>query len=280
MIYLLLSIIFSSMISIVMRVGETRAKNKTSMLAVNYLTCMITGVLSIGPGNIFTGAEGTGYALGLGAINGFFFMSALMASQYCIARTGIVLPSVFSRMGALLVPLGFSILLFGELPSAIQIIGSVLAIAGILLMNLKGGSSGRLNHAPALFMLLFVEGMASAMTKIYQETGNTALSDNFLLYTFSSAFLICLIVLIAKKERPGLNELFFGAMIGIPNFLGTRFMLRALERMPAIIAYPCRSVTSIALIAIVGVLVFKEKLSKRQIAAMAVIVVALALLNI
>lgn len=281
MIYLVLSIILNSLMSIAMRAGENRVKYKISMIAGNYLTCVVTGILWIGPGNIFPDAERMGYALGLGGISGLFFMSALISVQYCIPRTGIVLPSVFSRMGALLVPLGFSILLFGEAPSFMQIIGSVLSVVGILMMTLqKGGEKAGRAPAPLLLMVLLTEGVACSMMKIYQETGNTVLSDQFLLYTFASACLLCVIVLIARKERPGLRELFFGILIGFPNYACTRFMLRALEQMPAIIVYPCRGVGAIALITLAGVFVFKEKLTRRQIAAMLVIVAAVALLNL
>lgn len=282
MIYLLLSIILNALMSIAMRMGENRVKYKISMLAISYFTCTITGILWIGPGNIFPEAERMGYALGLGAVSGAFFMSALISVQFCISRTGIVLPSVFSRMGALLVPLGFSILFFGDTPSIMQIIGSVLSVAGILMMTLQKGGGEKTGRAPILLLMLVLltEGLACSMMKIYQETGNTVLSDQFLLYTFTSACLLSAIVAIAKKERPGLSEVLVGIMVGFPNYACTRFMLRALERMSAIIVYPCRGVGAIALITLAGVFVFKEKLSRRQIAAMIIIVAAVALLNI
>jgi len=281
MIYLLLSIVLNAFMSIAMRVGENKVKYKISMLAGNYLTCVVTGILWIGPGNIFPSAERMGYALGFGLMNGAFFMSALISVQYSISRAGIVLPSVFSRMGALLVPMGFSILMFGEKPGVMQIVGSILSVVGILMMTLqKGGEKS--NRAPALLLMavLFMEGLSCSMMKVYQETGNTMLSDQFLLYTFASACLLCVIVLILRKERPGLKELIFGILIGFPNYACTRFMLRALEQMPAIIVYPCRSVGAIALITLAGVFVFKEKLTRRQMAAMLVIVAAVALLNL
>jgi drug/metabolite transporter (DMT)-like permease len=207
-------------------------------------------------------------------------MSALISCQYCISRTGIVLPSVFSRMGGLLVPLAFSILLFGEMPGAFQIIGSVLAITGILMMTAQGRSGQKISCIPILVLVLITEGVANSMTKVYQETGNTVLSDQFLLYTFMSACLLCVITLIARRERPGLNELIFGTLIGVPNFINTHFMLRTLERMPAVIVYPSRSVGALALITLTGILVFKEKLSRRQVIAMVIIVAALLLLNL
>lgn len=279
MVFLLLTILCGSALSIVMRASEGRVKSKTCMLAANYLTCMVMALCFIGPGNIFPAADGIGRTFGLGMLNGVFYMTALMANQYNIARNGVVLPSVFSKMGALLVPLVVSIFLFGEIPGMLQVIGFVLAIAGILLINLRSGGGNTASMA-ALLLLLCTEGCASSMAKVYRELGNPALSDNFLFFTFTSAFMLCVIVILAKKEKPGVRELLFGMMIGIPNFLAARFVLRALKELPAVIVYPSRSVGTILVITLAGVLAFREKLSRRQSIAMLVILAALVMLNI
>ena len=69
---LILAIIASSLVSIMMRVGEGRAKNNISMLSVNYFLCMILAIIYTGVGNLMQTGEGLGTAMGLGSINGFF----------------------------------------------------------------------------------------------------------------------------------------------------------------------------------------------------------------
>lgn len=249
------------------------------MIAANYFTCMVMAICFLCFGKkLLPTTDGLSKTFGLGMLNGVFFMTAMMSNRYNINRVGVVLPNLFSKLGALLVPLVISILLFGELPGTLQIIGFVLAILAIILMNARGGSQGGAATA-TLFLLLFMEGMASSMSKIYREVGNPLLSDHFLLFTFTSACLLCIAVLIYKHEKPGWNEMLFGAMIGIPNFLAARFVLKALETLPAIIVYPSRSVGTIVIIALVGTLIFRERLSKRQVTAMLIIFAALVLLN-
>ncbi|MBP3652574.1 MAG: EamA family transporter [Clostridia bacterium] len=280
MIYLLLNMICGAMLSIVIRFSEGRVRSSTGMIACNYLTCMVMAGCFLGfGGRLLPSAEGFGKTFGLGMLNGVFFMTAMMANRYNIKRVGMVLPSLFSKLGALLVPLVISIFLFGEMPGVLQVAGFALAIVAIVLMNLR---SGKQNVTPSatLFLLLLTEGLASSMSKVYRETGNPVLSDHFLLFTFTSAFLLCIIVLLLKHERLGGKELLFGAMIGIPNFLAARFVLKALEALPAIIVYPCRSVGTIVIITLAGLFIFKERLSRRQVIAMLVIFVALVLLNI
>lgn len=72
----------------------------------------------------------------------------------------------------------------------------------------------------------------------------------------------------------------FGLLIGIPNYGSALFLLRSLSSIPAMIAYPTYSVASIVLVTLMGVMVFKEKLSHRQGVSMMIIFAALVLLNI
>ena len=72
----------------------------------------------------------------------------------------------------------------------------------------------------------------------------------------------------------------FGALLGIPNFFSTKFLLMALGDLPAVIVYPTFSVGTILVVTVAGLLLFKEKLGKRQALAMSVILLALMLLNI
>lgn len=54
----------------------------------------------------------------------------------------------------------------------------------------------------------------------------------------------------------------------------------ALPHLPAVIVYPAYSVMTIVVISIVGAVLFKEKLSRKKAAAIALIFLALVLLNL
>lgn len=277
MIHLLLAILCGAALSIVMRLSEGRVKSRMSMLAANYLTCMAMSLCFMGP-RAFAPAEGFRFALWLGLLNGFFYMSALVVMQYSIRRNGVVLPSVFSRMGALLLPLLAAILFFGETPRICQVIGFLCSVIAILLMNARGG--GKAGSMPLLLLLMFTDGTAAVMSKVYQVMGASALSNQFLFFTFGSALILCLLVIVFKRERFGLMELLFGMAIGVPNFLASRFNLKALESLPSIIVYPSRSVGALLLITVAGLFAFRERLTRRQMIAMAFIFAALILLNL
>ena len=251
------------------------------MIAVNYVVSIILAVCFIGPANVLPiGEPDLNRALIIGAISGIFYISSMGITQYNIHINGVVLPAVFGKIGGLIIPLILSILLFGEDPSIFQCIGAVLAISAILLINYhKDGGSAR-KSTSMLVIMLFVEGFAAAMSKIYRELGNSALGDHFLLYTFISALILNIIILVIKRQIPCLQDVIFGIFVGASNFFSVRFALVALNSMPAVIVYPSRSVSTLALIAFAGIFFFKEKLSRRHITALPIIFAALLLLNL
>ena len=118
------------------------------------------------------------------------------------------------------------------------------------------------------------------MAKVFEELGDGALGDQFLLYTFAAAFLLCLALMFYKKQRIGGAELMWGALIGIPNFFSAKFLLGALKSISAVVVYPTYSVATLLVITLAGVLFFKEKLGRRQWIALGIILAALALLNL
>jgi len=129
-------------------------------------------------------------------------------------------------------------------------------------------------------IMLLIGGMGDGMSKVYEVYGSGSLKNLFLFFTFSAALLLCLGLMSRKKERLGLKEIAFGAMLGIPNFLSSLFLLNSLATVPAVIAFPTFSVAVILVVAIAGMLCFRERLNHRQLLGGFLICIALILLNL
>lgn len=278
MIFLIISIAASSAIAIVMRLSQGHIRGKASMLAANYVTCIICACSFLGEGGLFPSSNGLGITLTLGIINGAIYLSTLLLQEHSIKRTGVVLPSVFSRIGSLVVPLFISIIFYGERPGILQALGALLAVAAIIAMN-AGERDGKLFMLPLLALFLS-DGMASSMSKVFEQTGFIEFSAQFLIYTFAAAFVFCTVLVMYRKEKPGIQEVFYGVMIGIPNYFASRFLLLALGSIPAVVAYPIRSVGSILVLALAGIFLFHERLSKRQWYAIAAVLTAVVMLSV
>jgi len=275
--FLLLAILCSSSVSIAMRVGTDRAEHKYGMLTMNYVACSLLAALHAGF-RILPIDEGLTITLGLGAFTGLVYLVAFVLMQSNVEKNGVVLSSVFMKLG-LLVPMLVSILFFGEMPGALQILGFVLAIAAIVMINWKSGGSGA-SSGLSLILLLLAGGSADCMSKVFEELGPAAMANQFLFFTFFFAFALCRDLMLRKGQRIGKSEIIYGCLIGLPNFYSSKFILLALERLDAVIVYPSFSVGTLLVVTLTGVLFFREKLRGLQWLAVAIILVSLILLNI
>ena len=278
MFYLMLAILSSVSVSLLMRLSEQKVKGNVSLLLMNYMMCIILAISFTGFGNSAGAGTGRTVAVGLGIINGFFYLASFVLFQYNVAKNGVVLSSTFMRLGVL-VSMVLSIVVFGERPELLQVLGFIIAVGAIILIQTDKEKTTA-SFKAGLLILLLLNGSADAMSKVYDELGNPVFEEYFLLFTFIFAGILCFALMLWKKERIGKAEMLYGALIGIPNYCSARFLLKSLAHVPAVIAYPTNSVAVIVLISIGGVVFFKEKISRRQMTAMAAILAALVLLNI
>jgi len=278
MVFLLLAVLSSAMIAILMRISSGRISANLSMLAVNYLVCGLLGAAYTGFHPALPGQEGFSVTLWLGIISGFLYLGGFVLFQYNTQKNGIVLSSIFMKLG-LLVPVIMSLLLFKETPAPIQILGFCIAVCAIVVINLKK-DPGQKGFGPGLLLMLLLCGGSDAMSKVFERLGPAALSDSYLFFTFAAAFVLCAGLVVYQKEKPGIRELFFGAAIGIPNFFSAKFLLGALTKLPAVVVYPSFSVATLLIVTLTGVVAFRERLSKLQWAALGAILLALAFLNL
>lgn len=279
MLSLLLAIASSALVSIIMRLSDRKVTGNIAMLTVNYVMCLVVSAAYAGVGNLFPSTEGLPGALLMGSINGLLYLGGFVLLQINVRRNGVVLSSTFMKLG-LLVSIAVSVLLFHEVPDVLQIIGFTLAVAAIVLINFKRESGGTAGFKMGLILMLLAGGMGDAMAKIFEELGDPALEPQFLTYTFGVALILCTVLMLSKKQRPGKWEVLFGLLIGVPNFFSAKFLLGALEDIAAVIVYPVYSVATILVVSLTGVLVFRERLEKRQWVGMGLILIALVLLNV
>ncbi len=279
MLYLLLAVASSALVSIFMRLSETKIKNNIGMLCVNYFMCLVLAWSYTGFAQPFPEMEKLGLAGVLGILNGFLYFAGFFLLQWSIRKNGVVLSSTFMKLG-LLVSILVSILFFREMPNGMQVVGFALAVAAIILINYQK-QSGSAGFKASLLLLLVTGGVTDSLAKVYEQFGNPALSEHFLLYTFAAALFFCVAVTAYQKQGfPGRAEIFYGLLVGIPNFFSAKFLLRSLVDISAVIVYPVCSVGTILVVTLAGVLLFRERLERRQWLALALILVALVLLNI
>ena len=277
MIYFLLSLLCSVLVSVFMRASEKHIRNNLTMLACNYAACTVLAAVFTRTFNLFPRAEGMGVTLFLGLISGVLFLGAFVLLQWNIRQNGVSLPSTFMKLGVV-VPTLMAITLFGETPTFVQIAGIVMVIIAIILIQSGKNQDKAVNYG-ALIALLLVGGAASAMTKVYDFYGVEALENHFLFYNFGVAFLLCVMLCLWKKQGLGLMDALFGFLIGVPNYLSSLFS-KIMGRKLFDYINELRLKKSLEEMLICGRLFFKERLTRRQLWCIGLILVSLILLNL
>ncbi len=304
MIHLLLAIASSTLISVLMRYSENYIKNQMAMFTTNYVICSALSLYyvewgracaSAGPLASLLGTE-PGPVLIIGFISGVLFLASFVFLKFNMKHNGIVLASTFMKLGVL-IPTIMAVVVFGESLKWTRALGIALAVAAIVLIHFEkeeasgaspdgadsGQERGGRGHAGMkiwLIVLLIMGGFTDSMTNIYEKLGDPSGKDGYLFVTFFVALVLAALAALLSKAPVSKPDLLFGALIGIPNYFASRFLLQALGSVDAVLVYPMYSVGTLVVITLAGILLFKEDVSRKKACALGLIVVALCLLNI
>ena len=136
-----------------------------------------------------------------------------------------------------------------------------------------------------LFVLFLAGGAVDIIMKTFQESfGATNSRFMFLLLSFGIAFLIGLGYVLQKGLRtgewPDRETWAWGTLLGVINYGSLEFLLRALEVLPGTVVFPINNIAIVVLAAILGVMFWGERLSKTNLAGLALALVGLVLLNL
>lgn len=290
MIYLILAVISSASIALVFKALGSLGGNRFGVIIGNYLTCILISLIMTGGPAALTNAAPVTYLCG--AIGGLLFVLGLIFMQSSVAANGATLTSAFGKLGVM-VPLAFSFLIFREQPEIIQVVGIVIALAALVLINspdkdtpaeASSGSEVK-TYSFALLILTFLgNGLADSMSKVFEQAGPRSDDKVFISIIFCVAAVIS--AFLAYREyritgspiRP--KELLAGVAVGVPNYFCSYFLLASVTRLPSFLVYPIFSTGTIVVVMLVSTLLFKEHPTKKQMAGIGMILLALVLLNL
>lgn len=278
MILLLLAIVCGAGISCILRIADKCIASKKGMLLVNYGVCSLLAVLFTEKSQLFPQIEGLKMALLLGGISGGLYFSGFMLFQRNISRNGMVLATTFMKLGVL-VPAVLSLVIFKEQPRIIQILGVIIAVATIAWMYFEKDGNRAEDKAGLIFLML-IGGFADFMGKMFEQLSNEGLRNQYLVYTFMSALIFCTAFSLKKGNVIRKEELFFGILLGIPNYFSVRCLLLSLRELSAIVVYPTYSAGTVVLVCLTGMVLFKERLNLKQKTGVILILTACVCLNI
>jgi drug/metabolite transporter (DMT)-like permease len=253
--FLTLSLLSSLTIALLLRVFENKGYDRTVVIASNYIAAGTLGYLLSDPDK----TDLTQPTLLFGIVVGFFFFIGFIALSRAIKEKGIASSVTIGRL-SLAIPVCLSIFLWGEKPFLMDILGLVLIFFIILSWE---GKIGKLS--PILLSLFFLFGLLDSAMKFFKLQFPSVDDGFFLVILFYSAMAWSwgYIFFSGKKLKP--PDVFWGLLLGIPNFFSTYFLLKALVLIPAYIVFPFVNTGMIILSALSGHVLFKEELNRKKI---------------
>jgi drug/metabolite transporter (DMT)-like permease len=271
MIFLILSIIISTLFGISFKVIAVKNINGFQAIIINYVVAGSLGFLttksSVTPMNVFHESF-----FSIAVFLGIVFISSLFVISETTAKQGISVAQVANRM-SVVVPISIAILFYGDGISVSKIIGIILAIMAVYLVSHKETQGKVADKFWWLFpLIIFIcSGIIDSSINYAQRNLLNDLNfDAFLSTIFATAFVFGFIVLlyqlIIKKEKFQWQAIPAGMILGAINFGTMYFIISALNTnvLEPSVLFPINNLSILTLSTVVSVIVFKEKLSSKN----------------
>jgi len=203
------------------------------------------------------------------AIIGVLFITTFNLYAKGTQKVGIALTTVANKL-SLFIPVAIALIIYkNEQVTILKLTGFLLAAVGIYLSSTKNKKLSFDKKYLWLIIIVFVgQGIADT---VFNHAQQTVVDDNdkglffmcLLLIAGISGIFILVGKAIQQKPQLKLKNLIGGIALGIPNFASLIFFFNALESsgLGASQVFPVVSMGVVVLSALVGLILFKEKLS-------------------
>ncbi len=218
---------------------------------------------------------------------GVLFIAIFNVMALTAQRNGISIASVASKM-SVIIPIIFGIYVYNESAGLVKIAGIVLALVAVYMASVKTKQNVPVKNSLLLPFILFIGSGIIETSLKYIET-NYVESDGIPIFSatiFGSAGIIGLLVIaakiIGKSLIPDLKSIPAGLVLGVINYFSIYFLLKALQYDGAESStiFTVNNVTIVMLSAVIGFVLFKERLSFKNILGIILAIVSIILVTI
>ncbi|MDG1246247.1 MAG: DMT family transporter [Polaribacter sp.] len=269
MIYLLLSILFSTGLFVIFKYFGIYKIDTLKAIFVNYIVAFIMGVVLADGAVSLSEIPKQPWFLGalfLGAL----FVSIFFVMATTAQRNGVSVASVAGKM-SVVVPVLFGTFLYNESVTILKVIGILIALIAVYLASVKNETNTKSGGILFPVLLFFGSGVIDTTLK-YVEVNFVLQKDVSLfsgsLFGIAAVFAatILLIQQIKKKASFGIKNIIAGFVLGVPNYFSIIFLIKALqnEDFESSVLFTVNNVGIVILSTLVGLLIFKETFSLKN----------------
>ena len=286
MIYIAISIILFNVLVVFFKLFEKYNIDNLQALISNYFISALLSLLLLSENdNIQSSIESEWFIHAI--ILGTLFISIFNIYALGIQKIGIATSSVINKM-SFVIPVVFSIIFYeNEVFSFSIVFGILLALLGIYLSSTNNSSFNfDKKYLWIILIIFFGQGFVDIVlndSKFYIPKDENIL---FFLILFISATTAGILILFAKKQisHIKIKNLLWGAIFGIPNFFSIFYFLKALQSDYFIdksyLIFPLTSVGIVVTTTFLGMLIYKEILTKRNLIGITIAVISILIISL
>ncbi len=288
MTYLLLTILANVAIFLAFRSFDKFRINTFPAIITNYLICVVTGTLYVGPSKVIPEISINQPWFPAAIFMGIVFVSTF----YLMARTtqlrGVAVATVASKM-SLAIPVIFSLFIFKIGTSTLDTwnyIGIITAFVAIVLVSKKEGGLTKekinLRFFILPFAVFFLGGIIdTSLNYINHRWLTEEIEAIFTILIFGLAFLIGTSIILIRRIKVRPRDMFAGLILGIPNYFSIYLQLKALSAFDnnGALLYPSLNIGIIIGSTLAAIILFKERLSRVNKFGIAFAILAIFLLS-
>ena len=271
MINIIYTILLFNILIIVFKMFERYKVDNLQGLIVNYLTAAGCSYFFLEQDfslNHVLNSEWIYHAMIIGTLFIIVFNFYAFGTQ----KIGISITTLANKI-SLIIPVCAALILYPEKESftTLKGIAFFLALVGIYLSTTKSGRLTFNNKYIWIIILVFIgQGVSDAIFNDFAQKFPNEGGYLFFMTLFFFASISGILILSGKSiisnNTLQLKSLFWGIIFGIPNFFSLVFFLKALNdpELSSSIVFPLVSMGVIVSSSIIGMILFKEKLSKNN----------------
>ncbi len=284
MIYLLLSILSSTVIFVIFRLFKKFEINTLQAIIVNYFIACAVGYFGFIENKDFTKVPQEGWFIGT-LILGFLFITVFNLAAITTQKSGLSVVAVASKM-SVAIPVFCGIFLYNESTGFTKLMGIGLALVAVYLTSIKTDKGLNIQPKNLIFPLLVFFGSGITDTSIkYLEATYVSKTDVGLFSSaiFASAGMIGIFILIFQgitgKLKFNFKNIIGGIVLGFPNYFSIYFLVMALRSngFDSSTIFTLNNVAIVAFSTLAGILLFKERLIRQNWIGLALAVISIIL---
>ena len=275
--FLIFAICASVLVSVFLKLAKHQSIDIAQAIVINYATAITLSFVLLKPNMADIQASLTSTSLLIVGLLGVLLPTVFIIMARAVDGVGIAKSDVAQRL-ALFLPILASFTIFGESLTLAKGVGIALAFVALLCMTYRPDVYQRTNALKSTALLLagvwLGYGVIDILFKQMSKQGNAFANTLFL--TFMLAFVVLLGYLFIKKTKWHGKSLMSGVLLGCLNFANILFYIKAHQayKDDPTLVFAGMNIGVIALGAVVGLFIFKEKLNVVNVVGLLISIIA------